>query len=419
MNRELIIDSKGELFLFEMNELNKINYTKYNHKYIATEVLSLLNDEVLTFSTTIDEKNNIHVIILTHTGKLLYFLHHEYKWSNALIANFDIKSNIYRNMNILLDNENVNIIYSYANLINTNLWTIQHTLYNKKTWEKYNIISFLGEKSNQSFNIDKDSFGTIHLLYNNIHNNSIQINHTFYNSFAKIWNKSTTKLSKTNTNNFFPYIFIDTKNNLHALWLEKTAENNHLKYFSLTSIGNNKYKWNEKEIPNISNCTDMPIIFEENGMLKIVYLIENNICFLYSSDYGNSWSIGDLLEIDSSKIFLVKVSNHLKDIKINHAYCSNENILNLYFVNSFKPVLDYSSHIKIENPSNTTIQSIPHKKETIEDLNTLYKNQDEIKKLLIDILDSQKRLEDNIDIVLKKLEEDKKSIFSKFFTSQK
>lgn len=412
MNTELIIDSKKDLFLFEINEVNKINYTKYDHKYIATEVFPLLNDEVLTFSTTIDKKNSIHVIVLTLSGKLLYFLYKQYKWSNALIANFDTKSNIYRNINILLDNENVNIIYNYANLINTNLWNIQHTLYNKKTWEKYNITSFLGKKSNQFFNMDKDSFGTIHILYNNIHDNTLQINHTFYNPFAKLWNKSTTKLSKTNTNNFFPYIFIDMKNNIHALWLEKTAENNRLKYFSLTTIGNNKYKWSEKEIPNMLNCINTPIIFEEKGILKIVYLMENNIGFLYSSDYGNIWSKGDLLDIDSSKTFLVKVSNQSKDIKINHAYCSNENLLNLYFVNSFKPFLNSPSFIKTKNISNKKVQSISPKKDKVEDLN-------EIKNLLTDILNSQKKLEDNIDIVLKELEKNKKSIFSEFFTSLK
>ena len=417
MNKELVINSNGELFLFEINKQNKINCTKYNNKYISTDVFSLLNDEVLTFSTTIDDKNNIHLIVLTYSGKLFYFLYYKYKWSNALIANFDTKSNIYRNLNILSDDKNINIIYSYANLINVNLWHIQHILYNRKTWEKYNIISFLGDKNNQYFNIDKDSFDTIHLLYNNIQNSNLQVNYLFYNPFAKLWNKSTTKLSKTNTNNLFPYIFIDTKNNIHALWLEKTHENNRLKYLSLTTIGNNKYEWSEKNFPDISNCIDMPIIFEEKGILKIVYLTDNKIGFLYSSDYGHNWFKGDLLEIDNSKIFLVKVSSHLKNIKINHAYCINENILKFYFINSFKPISD--PLIKIENLNNKSIQSMPKEKDKVEDLNNLYKNQDEIKNILIDILDSQKRLEYNIYIILKKLEKDKETIFSKIFTSPK
>lgn len=417
MNKELIINSKGEFFFFEMDEWKKINYTKYNHKYISTEALSLLKDKVLTFTTTIDNKNNIHLIVLTLSGKLLYYLYQQDKWSNALIANFDTKYNIYKNMNIILDNDNVNIIYSYSNLINTNLWTIQHTLYKKKTWGKYNIISFLGHKSNLYFNIDKDSFGTIHLLYNNIQNNNLQINYTFYNPFAKLWNKSTNKLSKRNTNNHFPYIFIDSKNNLHALWLEKTSENNRLKYFILSTIGNNKYKWSEKGIPNITNCINMPIIFEEKEMLKIVYLIDNHIGFLYSLDYGNTWSKGDLLKIDSSKIFLVKVSGNSKDIKIKNAYCSGENILNLYFINSFKPNLTTPSSTIMESPCSKSEQFIPESKREDEKFSNIYNTQDEIKNMLINILDSQNKIENKIDIILTKLEEDKKSIFSKFFIS--
>ncbi len=105
-------------------------------------------------------------------------------------------------------------------------------------------------------------------------------------------------------------MFIDTCDNLHGIWLENINKNHILKYYKANYQSHEKYIWNEIKIPLVSNCIDTPIIFEENGMLKILYLTKNHIGYLYSVDYGNTWDNGESLSIDTSKVCFSRLNDN-------------------------------------------------------------------------------------------------------------
>ena len=422
INDNLIINSEGEFILFYLDNQSEVKYTKYAlpNKAIKTSIFH--KDNILRYAVTIDENDNIHLIALTKLGELNYSIYKDNSWSNAIIAKFDFKSNIYNNINILLTGKNVNIIYNYANLTNSKLWTIQHVIGNKQNWDKYNIVSFMSDKTFAHFHIDVDSFSSIHLLYSSMEGSGYQVYHTFYNSYTKKWNPSPQKLSTINSNNLFPYLFIDTKNNLHAIWVEKLNGNNTLKYSRLNSKRNEKYIWKQIKIPYISNCNNMPIIIEEKGVLKIIYITNKGIGFLYSSDSGTNWSKGDELEIDPSRISLVRISDNsmrTKQIKINHAYCTIEQSIYFYFLNSINPI----DAMEINNlPINQTISQvgiIDPSEEIILKLNKLLEAQEEIENILYKTIGSQKRIEENIENIFEILATNKGSIFDKLFRPPK
>ena len=81
-------------------------------------------------------------------------------------------------------------------------------------------------------------------------------------------------------------------------------------------------------------CNNTPIMFEEKGILKIIYPKINSIGYIYSLNSGSTWFEGDIFDTESSQINLVKVSNSTlksKTTKINDIYCSMNEQLNFYF----------------------------------------------------------------------------------------
>lgn len=424
-SNHLVINSKEESILLQLGTYGDIKYTFFDQSYKPVETLELHKNNVLKYSTAIDKMDKIHLVALMKSGELNYSICEEKIWSNAIIAKFDFRSKIYNNINILVDDENVNIIYGYANLINSNLWTIQHVINNNQNWNKYNVTKFASHRMSTNFFVDIDSFGTIHLLYRAIESNASQIYHVFYNSYANKWNPIPKKLTSSNANKIFPYIFVDTKDNLHGLWLEEIDKSYILKYSRLTSTGNEKYIWNQIKIPYISDCNNTPIMFEEKGILKIIYPKINSIGYIYSLNSGSTWFEGDIFDTESSQINLVKVSNSTlksKTTKINDIYCSMNEQLNFYFLDSFNSLnVKLSDHpsCKITGKSNQSIDEIIRIEDVDVEINQLLKSQLEIKDVLNKILDSQNKIESRIEKILSVLETKKDSIFYKLFNSSK
>lgn len=427
MSRQLILNSIGELILIQLADGGEIRCIFYDSKSKFIKNYVLYKEDVLIYSATVDEKDIIHLVALLKSGELNYSKYENGNWSNAIIGKFDIQSNIYNNLKIYILNGSINIIYCFANLINSNIWTIQHAVNEKQNWNKYNVISFISDKISIPFNIDTDSLGTTHLLYRSINSKSSQIFHIFNNPFINKWCQHPEKISTLNYNKTFPYLFIDTFDNLHGIWLEAINKNYVLKYYKANYLSHKKYIWNEIKIPLISNCINTPILFEENGVLKILYLTENDFGYLYSLDYGNTWYEGETLNVNTSKIY----SSRLKDnffksnkIKINDLYYSFEDNIKFYFVDS----LDYLNG-KPEEKNPTSSEKYSTKEvfaEDIEKVNLQIQqllinsekksiHLEEIKNIVIEVLETQKSIEDKIVHILELLDTQENSFFTKFF----
>lgn len=328
-------------------------------------------------------------------------------------------------------NKSINIIYCYANLINSSIWTIQHITNEKQIWNKYNVISFISDKKSIPFCLDKDSFSTTHILYRSINNKNSQVFHIFNNPFINKWNKDPEKTSPLSYNKTSPYLFIDTCDNLHGIWLENINKNHILKYYKANYQSHEKYIWNEIKIPLVSNCIDTPIIFEENGMLKILYLTKNHIGYLYSVDYGNTWDNGESLSIDTSKVCFSRLNDNFfkyNKVKINNLYYSFENKLKFYFVDS----LDYINK-KTDNNIETNLEEYNLQIKIVDNIEKVNMqiqkllidnekkliNQEEIKSIIIEVLENQKNIEEKIAHVLELLYTQKDSFIAKLFNHPK
>lgn len=416
-NTNIVINSNKEVFLFQLANEGEIIYTIFDSSLNPLVSKSLDDKNILKYTTHIDENNIINIAALINTGELNYYKYDDQKWSKTTIAKFDMKSNIYNQIELLMVKSTLHIIYNYSNLINSNIWTIQHVVYGSD--EKHNAIRYISKRIPDPFSVDIDKQGTIHLLYRNNISNP-QIYHSFYSPYTKAWSSISKQISSDNSNNFLPFLFIDSQDNLHGLWLEEIDGKKQIKYLRMSSIGKEKYIWKEISLPYIQLSKYPPIIFEENNKLKLIFMSNDSIGYLYSSDYGNTWVKGKNTKPLNEDLTLVKAKSNSD--KLNYIYCNLSNSPRFYFLDSFlykEPIKIFENPIVESESKITTLEPTEPKPDLIDELdsklNDILDNHDSIVYILTQILDNQKNIDNKLDNIQNSINSKKPSFFDRLF----
>ena len=307
----------------------------------------------------------------------------------------------------MMINNKLHIMYNYSNLINSNIWTIQHVILGNEVEEGHNAIRYIAKKVPEPFIVDVDSQGTIHLLYKTNLNNNSQIYHSFYSPYTKAWSTLPKQISSDNINNLFPFLFIDLQNNLHGLWLEEEKDRYQIKYSRMSSTGKEKYIWKEINLPYIPISQFPPIIFEEDKNLRLLYISNNTMQSLISTDYGNSWIDSQFSNSITENICIAKVASNLlpKTNKINYCYCNLYDSFKLYFLNNYlynEPLSTYNEY-SIESDNNPIPESPETKTELINELTNkidlILDTNNSLESIMIKILSNQANIKNKLDFV--------------------
>lgn len=251
---------------------------------------NLIGEDVQVYGYTRYKDDTIHLIYLQRNGNLNYVIFGDGEKKESIVGSFDTKSNTYSQISVLVIKGNINLFYSYSNVINSNIYTLHHVVITSKNEEKHTIIRYISKKKNLSFTVDSDSNGNIHLLYNTVSESYSYIFYTYFNPYKKSWLTTPIKLSNSDRNNEYPFIYVDTKDNIHGICWEISFNGYTLKYYRMSSFGKEMYKWNEINIPNITQ-KEKPL--SNIHELDNVILIDCNIYTLISEDYGITWAKKD------------------------------------------------------------------------------------------------------------------------------
>lgn len=201
LDTNILINSNGIGFIFTLTESRDIFYTVVNSSFTTLSSNTLVKGEALKYAIIMDSKDILHLITLLRNGDLVYYRYDDDKWSHKIIGNFDIRSNHYNQIEITMIKNQIHIIYNFSNLISSNLWNLQHVIYENQ--ERYNVIQYVAPKKPSYFVTDVDSQGTIYLLYSAIANNKSQIYYIFYNPFTNTWSSKPKLISLDKSNNHY------------------------------------------------------------------------------------------------------------------------------------------------------------------------------------------------------------------------
>lgn len=405
--------------IFLKNSLNQsfILFKDDNKNLIFNKInrdnnLITIDKDVLDFSATIDEEDRLHLLYLDNSGDLIYCIYSEDNWQKNLIGKLDVQSNIYKYLTLFVHKNTINIFYVFANIINLNLWTIEHITRNRDKLKKHVVANIFSEKVIDPFYIDSDEFGNIYLVYSGKEYNNYNIYYLFFNTFTKIWTTTPTQISSSNANNILPYLFVDSQNNIHILWYSSNNTNYLLKYKRFSSVGESKFQWKEINLPKILGYNYPALMFEKNNNLNIIYVSEEKIFNLTSNDYGNTWSLDDETYIRQYPIYLIKyydLSLNKNYNKTNHRYGNIDNgVVSFYFDDFHEKIKQEQVEAKDTSHENETTDIISEesKIKTISDfdshgleklnntLQDLQKQLDGIKKEIKLIKDKVKDIEE-------------------------
>lgn len=385
----LVYNFNGNFYLFELESNGTLIYKVFDENLEMINKFTISNKEVIKFNLALD-KNRIILIYLLATGEVFLRINEGMSWTEAQIGNFDTRSNKYHQLEVLYLNNKIHLIYSFSNYINSEIVSIQHLVLDKRVEEQNSVIKYVLRKNYNEFTLDFDEMGTIHLIYNTTTSFESYIYHSFYSPYRGAWSNNPKELSTRGKENSNPYIFIDSKSNVHTSWLELDNNRYKLKYAMMPINGKDKYIWKNINIPIHFNSSFTPLIYEENSSLNLLSYDSNSIRKISSSDYGKTWTDrGDSQVINIGQYIRYAISKEIhpqgiiKDVLVKNLRINN--LTGLYLALEKDRLVSDDNIVKGQK-SPQTITEIKVEEETTS--NQL--NEDDLRQLIIKILNEEK-----------------------------
>lgn len=416
----LVYNQTEQFYLFELEPSGNLIYKIFDKKMNLMDKYFISDNDILCFGLTLDENSRINLVYLQESGDLYLCINDGLEWTKSLITTLDIKSNIYHQFEILHLNSQINIVYSFSNYINSEIISIYHLVLDGGAQKQIKAIKYILRKGYDEFSFGFDKKGIIHLLYNTNTKFESYIYYSFYNPYRGNWTPNPKELSTRNLSPSNPYIFIDSRSNVHTAWLEMEKDYYRLKYAKMPVIGKEKYMWKNVNLSLAMKNRFTPIIYESNGVLKILSYDNESIVEINSNDFGDKWSNGKIQDIENSCKFIrfVKADNIYRDLVINNLLVKNPNIEELsdLYIDSY--FTDETSQEYISKPSEikSNLDDEFEDKEPNQELgeseqsNKIPIDMYEIKSMLNQVLENQESMINEINCI-KNIKFDRKPSF--------
>ncbi|MBS4540054.1 hypothetical protein GOQ27_16370 [Clostridium sp. D2Q-11] len=325
----VFLTKKKEYIIIFISKKNELLYKVFNEENQNIKSDTLIKKNVIDFSADLDQNDNIHITHLDKEGNFLYSILKEDNIKNNILKKFNLNSNKYKEFKIKATENNIDILYLSNDVLNPNLWTINHLKVNREGWLKNNVITFVAHNKTKTYSIAQDKYLNIHVIYLHKYESKHHVNYISYNSILGKWINRPTKLSEEDEDNYSPEIHVDSKDNLHALWIS----NETIVHKVLPLVNSYKKNWKFISTDN-SRVEGLPIITESKDGIYIAGI--NN-------------------ETNSIAIFKNENKNniHNKDISLNSFQYYNylHNFNNSSYISGNYILGDITNHINIIYPN--------------------------------------------------------------------
>lgn len=386
-NQYLIKNNSDLMYYFYLDNDKSLNYSIYDVENNLLETKQLVTS-VVDFSVSIDRNNKIYLICITNIGDLLYYIYQNDSWNHKVISKFNIKSNIYRNLNLIVNSKYTHVIYTKTNLLTPMLSYIEHIYWSQSKVNKNIVGNYIHGKYPSPLQISVDKLNNLHLVYKAYYKNNYQLYYSRFSLSNKKWSINDL-LTNLNEDNSHPYILIDRKDNLHLVWCTIEQSNFILKYRKKANVLNTKSKWlKTMSLSRVNSNNHSPILIQDNNTLKMYCKRNDQIVEITSSDFGYSWNVAknNLYNIKNPKILrYAKNPQSDQNLLIKHVYGNVENNIEIVGINLLNDKDDiHTKDNNIKEDCNKTLNSPLNKIEETSN-NTENKTEDNKKDNLYDL----------------------------------
>jgi len=276
-------------FYFHLKKDRSIAVKSFDDKNQFLEEEVVVPQPVLDYAVAIDRNDYLHLICITSDGVLSYYIRSNSQWNHRQISKVDTKSNVYRNLVLIIKNKDTHILCNKTNFTNPAITSIEHMYWNDKGMKKVTVTTYLPGKYSSPFQVDIDSVGNLHLVYKVLHHKNNQLYYSFYSIFNKKWNNGEI-ISNLQEDHSHPHILIDKQDNLHLVWCTIEDNNFTLKYKRKMKISGLKSKWSSQKSLSDKNANNYsPLLLHEGSALKVLNRQNDRFNEVISEDFGGNW----------------------------------------------------------------------------------------------------------------------------------
>lgn len=415
-----LIGMENYFYLFELESTGQLMYKVFNNKMDLIDRHSISN-QLISFNLGLDDSNRIILTCLEKGGALNLLIYDDSAWTKSQILSLDTKSNKYHQFELFYLKESINIIYAYSNLINSEIINLEHIIIHKDNIERKKIIRYIQKKGYNPFSLGFDEKSTIHLVYNTTTNFESYVYYSFYNPYKGSWSNNPKELSTRSRDNNNPYLLMDSKSNLHTVWLEIENERYVIKHWKMPILGKDKYIWKNNDIAIPFKNLFTPIVFEKNGELILLCPGDDFLLSFNSKDYGDKWYGGDKVDISNSKTFIgfTKAKNIHPQLIIKDVLVRNSKIndlrdlyLDLVLDNTYEEnIVDTKQKARLDDKPIDLMKTSPEN----QNLDRAQIDLDNIERTVNLILENQKLILEELNLLKTSRANNKSSFIDRLF----
>ncbi|WP_026475802.1 hypothetical protein [Alkaliphilus transvaalensis] len=315
-----LIKTKTNLgYYFYLTKDRTIAFKIFTEENVFLEEEVLTATSILDFAVSIDGSDYIHLVCITGEGLMNYYILQNDQWNHRQIAKLDIKSNVYRNLVLILKNKITHVLCNKTNFTNPAISSIEHMYWNDKSIKKITVTTYLPGKYASPFQVDVDSIGNLHLVYKVLHTKNSQLYYSFFNIFNTKWSNGEI-ISSLHEDHSHPHVLIDRSDNLHLVWCTIEDNNFTLKHKRKVNINHFKSKWSGvKNLSNPNSNNLSPILLQEGAIIKVFSKQNNRINEVFSEDFGQSWQASKEILTDMLSPNLIKFSSNASQERLTNA----------------------------------------------------------------------------------------------------
>ncbi|MGB9679183.1 MAG: coiled-coil domain-containing protein [Thermoanaerobacteraceae bacterium] len=400
--QDIFLSKNNNIYIFFL-KYKKI-FLYFKDKENVKEIL-ITEDCFSNFDVTCDKNGNFNIIYFNDKREIVHITNKNNSWVKKTIYKYEEKIYI-DNLKLLICDDIYHLMFTIKNLEKPDEIILSYMKWDK-IWYGSKIDTIKYNSSSQPYSVSLDIEGNLHLIYV-----TEEINHKLYYTFYNnnFWSQKS--LIAESKYILFQDIINDKNKNSHIIWLEDNSTKE-IKYRKKTNGGWPKGSWNNTISLVYLEDTDSPIITLINNTLWCTYNKNKNIYSLISNDFGTSWSRPfKVLEISETNYKVNKFSDFDKKIISNYCYSDNQkNYVLLQTKNNMFNKLDKNSYFTFYISEVQEYLKILSEKLDIA-IQEKNKLKEELDKKNNEILIKKRNIED-LQGIIKRLEEDKNKIFQK------
>ncbi len=280
-------DPSGMVYHFySINKTVYVKIMKNGKVYFTTKI----DENILSYSVDIDNSGVFHLVGMTSSGVLRYYIHRNNQWKYSYLTKYDPKSYRFKNLKIFIIDNQIHILMAISNISHSELWVLKHHYFNNQTWFNKKVCDIITEKYDIPFHVDIDHYHHIHIVFKSLYHNQYQIYYCNYHPGYNLWSFPQ-KISSISQDHSHPFILCDSMNGAHVAWTCFHKDNLQICYLYNPKINSSKNYWSKMKILSNqeTNCSH-PIIFQVDHEIKVVWK-QGGRYFTKNRDlYDNTWN---------------------------------------------------------------------------------------------------------------------------------